>query len=145
MIDVTIHGHPAPQGSKRYVGNGISVESSKAVKPWRADVKNALEDALPAGHTPWDGPIDVHIVFTFPRPKAHYRTGRNAHLLREHAPTHPANSRNDIEKLVRAVHDAVTAAGVWKDDGHVVNLTAAKIYGDRPGARIVIAPHQQEQ
>jgi Holliday junction resolvase RusA-like endonuclease len=140
-LDVTVYGDPAPQGSKRYVGNGVSIESSKKVRPWRQDVKGALEDALPAGHQPWDGPIMATIVFYFPRPKSHYRTGRNAHLLRDAAPATPANSRNDIDKLTRAVLDAATAAGVFADDGLVVDLHAAKAYTDgRPGAHIRIRP-----
>lgn len=144
MIDVTVYGVPAPQGSKRYVGNGISVESSKAVKPWRADVKNAIEQALPDGHQPWDGPLTQHIVFAFPRPKGHYGTGRNTHRIKPSAPTHPATSRNDLEKLVRAVNDAATAAGLWRDDGLVVQLTATKAYVDqtdlidRPGCHLTV-------
>ena len=35
----TVHGLPAPQGSKRHVGKGVMVESSKYVKPWREAVK----------------------------------------------------------------------------------------------------------
>lgn len=38
MIEITVHGLPAPQGSKRHVGRGVMVESSKNVKPWRSAV-----------------------------------------------------------------------------------------------------------
>ena len=49
-LTITVHGTPAPQGSKRHVGNGVMVESSKKVKPWRQDVKHAaLEVIQPAG------------------------------------------------------------------------------------------------
>lgn len=30
---IIVHGIPAPQGSKRHVGNGVLLESSKMVKP----------------------------------------------------------------------------------------------------------------
>ena len=33
-----VYGTPAPQGSKRHVGRGVMVESSKKVAPWRQDV-----------------------------------------------------------------------------------------------------------
>ena len=37
MNDVSFNviGIPGAQGSKRHVGNGVMVESSKKVKPWR--------------------------------------------------------------------------------------------------------------
>ena len=38
---VFIPGVPAPQGSKRHVGGGRLVESSKKVKPWRRAVNAA--------------------------------------------------------------------------------------------------------
>ena len=34
-ITLTVRGLPAPQGSKRHIGRGVMVESSKRVKPWR--------------------------------------------------------------------------------------------------------------
>ena len=34
---------PAPQGSKRYLGNGRFVEASKKLEPWRRAVAEAVE------------------------------------------------------------------------------------------------------
>lgn len=145
MIRLFVYGVPAPQGSKRHLGNGVMVESSKALKPWRQDVRQAVLDALPDGHTPWTGPIHVQLTFTFPRPKGHWRTGRNAHLLRDAAPAYPAGAKDDLDKLCRGVFDAVTSAGLWGDDGQVVRLDARKLYLghpdalDRPGCDITAA------
>ena len=37
---ITVEGiEAAPQGSKRHVGRGIMIESSKRVKPWRDAVR----------------------------------------------------------------------------------------------------------
>ena len=62
-IFIPVIGIPAPQGSKRHVGNGIMIENSKRVKPWRQDVKEA---AL----THYDGEvidqaIEIEIIFLF--------------------------------------------------------------------------------
>jgi crossover junction endodeoxyribonuclease RusA len=38
----------------------------------------------------------------------------------------------DLDKLVRAVLDGLTAIA-YRDDGQVVRLTAAKVYGVNPG------------
>lgn len=119
-ITITVYGQPAPQGSKRHVGNGVMIESSKKVKPWRADVKAAATgavDLLP-GWTPLDGPLSVSMVFTTLRPKGHYGTGRNAGTVRASAPSRPATIP-DLSKLVRSTEDALTAL-VWADDARVV-------------------------
>ncbi|ATO14670.1 hypothetical protein CO540_13225 [Micromonospora sp. WMMA2032] len=123
MLTITAYGLPAPQGSKRHIGRGVMVESSKNVKPWREAVKTAARDvidAMPPMHwAPLDEPLAVSMVFTFARPKGHYRTGRNAHLLRDAAPTRPAIAP-DLSKLIRSTEDALTDAGIWRDDSLVV-------------------------
>lgn len=151
-----VYGLPAPQGSKRHVGNGVMVESSKALKPWREDVRQIVLGLLPCVERA-DGshdylpvatftrPLAVEITFTLPRPKGHWRTGRNATLLRDAAPAYPAG-KPDVDKLARAVLDAIGSVGhVWRDDAQVVDLTARKVYPgghpdalDRPGALIKV-------
>jgi Holliday junction resolvase RusA-like endonuclease len=119
-ISITVYGQPAPQGSKRHVGNGVMIESSKKVKPWRADVKAAATtavDMLP-GWAPLDGPLSVSMVFTTLRPKGHYGTGRNAGIVKASAPSRPATIP-DLSKLVRSTEDALTGL-VWADDARVV-------------------------
>lgn len=134
-LTLRVHGTPAPQGSKRHVGNGVMVESSKRVKPWRQDVKYAALEAMSKDASPLTGPVSVVVTFYLPRPKGHYRTGRNAYLLRDSAPAHPA-VKPDVDKLLRSTLDALGEAGVWRDDSQVVALVAAKEYADTcpPGA-----------
>ena len=143
LLTITVYGLPAPQGSKKHVGGGVMVESSKRVKPWREAVKEAALDAMEArnlatyggtGYPPLrlDGPIEAAMVFTFARPKGHYRTGRNAHLLRDSAPARPA-VYPDASKILRSTEDALTEAGVWADDARVVRYRdLAKVYADDP-------------
>jgi len=105
-------GRPAPQGSKRHVGNGVMIESSKAVKPWR----EAVKAAAPSGPT-LDGPIAVYMVFTMPRPKSA--------LKRETIPY----KTPDLSKLCRATEDAITEAGMWADDARVSDyVRLAKVW-----------------
>lgn len=119
-IAVFVPGKPAPQGSKRYLGRqggkGITVESSKAVAPWRADIREALLQELEAGgHQQLDGAVTVLLTFVMPRP---------ASTPKRRTP--PAVKRPDIDKLARAVLDAIGSAGVWRDDSQVTNLHAYK-------------------
>lgn len=149
QIAITVYGLPAPQGSKRHVGRGVMVESSRHVKPWREAVKAAaLAVLLPAGLEPLDGPLVADMVFTFARPKSHFRTGRNADLLRDNAPAAPIGPP-DLSKLARSTEDALTDAGAWADDARVVAYgRLAKVYAGSsdldalriPGAVIRIRP-----
>jgi Holliday junction resolvase RusA-like endonuclease len=119
-LTVAVYGLPAPQGSKKHLGNGVMVESSKHVKPWRQDVKYAALAATQAvpGWAPLDGPLVAAMTFAFARPKGHYRTGRNSHLLRDTAPARPA-VYPDLSKIIRSTEDALTGLA-WVDDSRVV-------------------------
>lgn len=142
-LELVVHGTPAPQGSKRHVGNGIMIESSVKVKPWRQDVKHAVLVELEGQPlTPmFAGPVFVSVVFYLARPKGHYRTGRNADMLRDSAPSLPV-TKPDLDKLLRSTLDALGEAGVWRDDSQVTTAYASKVFADRrpPGADICVAP-----
>lgn len=141
LVSLVVHGMPAPQGSKRAVvhrstGRAVTMESSKRVGPWREAVKHA---ALADGFGPnLDEALLVDMVFTFVRPRAHYRTGRNAHLLKDGVPRQPA-SAPDLSKLARSTEDALTDAGVWRDDARVAEYgRLAKVWaGEDPDALAV--------
>ena len=124
MITITVIGLPAPQGSKRHVGNGRMVESSKAVGPWREAVRAETQLAM-KGLTPLQGALWVTLDFALPRPKGH--TGRRG--LRMSAPLWPA-TRPDIDKLARAALDGLVAGGALPDDARVCRLEVEKSYAD---------------
>lgn len=128
VLEMFIPGRAAPQGSKRHVGGGILVESSKAVGPWRTlvswHVAQTFTDA------PLDGPLAVEIDFVMPRPVA---TPKRR--------TPPAIKKPDVDKLARAVLDALTRI-VWRDDSQIVDMHVTKRLAEldeQPGARIRIA------
>jgi Holliday junction resolvase RusA-like endonuclease len=129
LARIVVYGLPAPQGSKRHVGHGIMVESSKRLKPWRDSVTAKAIDTF--GVAPLlDEPIVAEMVFTFARPRSHYRTGANSHLLRDGAPARPQGAP-DVSKLVRSTEDALTGAGVWRDDARIVEYKrVAKVWAD---------------
>lgn len=140
-------GTPAPQGSKRgfynkKVGRVQMVESSKKVAPWRQDVVAAALDAAHlAGWQAPAGPIRVDITFWIARPRYHYRTGKNAHLLRDDAPSW-VDKKPDLDKLERATFDALTTSAVIHDDAQIVAGYSEKQYatGRPPGATLTITP-----
>jgi Holliday junction resolvase RusA-like endonuclease len=132
-LEVTVYGTPAAQGSKRHVGGGRMLEMSKAVTPWRDDVRAASLAAMPVAWAPLDGPLALDVTFTRARPASAPKRRR------VFAATSP-----DLDKYLRSTCDALTSAGVWVDDGRLVELHAAKVLVgddwalDRPGAVIRI-------
>ena len=138
-MKIVVHGIPAPQGSKRHVGNGVMIESSAKVKPWREAVKWAAIEALRT-YSPFGPGVPVAATMTFylPRPKGHYGTGKNASNLKPSAPMF-VTTKPDKDKLIRSTFDALGDAGVWVDDAQVVVGTYWKRYADNgaaPGADI---------
>lgn len=139
MIRFDVMGFPAPQGSKRHVGGGRMIESSKKVKPWREDVRfaamNTMGQASHAIGVPWSplaGPLRIRVVFTLPKPKSAPKRAR----------TYPSR-KPDLDKLLRSTFDAIGSAGLWGDDAQVVEVVGIKAFPNEhpealsaPGARI---------
>jgi crossover junction endodeoxyribonuclease RusA len=145
QLVVVVHGVPAPQGSKTRLAHGGMVESSAKVAPWRAVVTQAAAAAMPVDWAPRrDTPMSLYATFTMARPASHYRSGRNAELLRDNAPQYPA-TRPDLDKLIRSTFDALTDAGALVEDSRVVHVVAVKVYPgghldalDTPGAVLTL-------
>lgn len=152
MVSFRVVGTPGPQGSKKaipiskkgpdgsrvFTGKVNMIESSTKVKPWRAQV---AEQFKATGAAKINGAVSVGITFFLARPKAHYRTGKFAHLLKPTAPLYP-EGKPDIDKLVRSTLDALTQSGAYHDDAKVVNLHVSKRFADHrePGAVIQLIP-----
>jgi crossover junction endodeoxyribonuclease RusA len=131
-LEVFVPGRPAPQGSKtprgRLGGHVQLVESSKTVGPWRQTVAYTAAQVFVG--PPLDGPLLVRLGFVMPRPAA---TPKRR--------TPPAVKKPDVDKLARAVFDALTSV-VWRDDSQVVDVHATKRLAEldeTPGVHIVVA------
>lgn len=128
-------GHPAPQGSKKHVGNGRLVEVSKKIEPWRKAIAKALARDKPTGFMPMDGALMCDVTFWLERPKTHPKTKL----------THPVGPP-DVDKLGRGALDPLTQNGIIHDDSRIIDLSTHKRFVptdqrhaladdmDRPGA-----------
>ena len=136
----TVIGKPAPQGSKRHVGRGVMVESSKRCKPWRQDVRHTALDLRPEGwYANMDAAISISVVFVFARPKNHFRTNGQ---LKPSAPTYCTARIGDVDKLSRSVLDACADGVLYAADEQVISLIAHKRYAndrEQPCAIITVA------
>ena len=134
----TVLGKPAPQGSKRHVGRGVMVESSKRCKPWRQDVRHTALDLRPDDwYANMDAAIALSVVFVFARPKSHFRANGQ---LKPSAPAHCTGRIGDVSKLVRAVEDAMTGI-IYNDDAQIISLIAHRRFAndrEQPSAIITV-------
>lgn len=130
-LTVLIPGVPQQQGSKKHVGRGIMIEANQRLAPWRADAIAAIRAAMGPDWTPLDGPLHLKARFIFARPVSHYGTGRNTGQLKPSAPLWKTTAP-DLDKLLRAVDDALTQAGAWRDDARLVAVNSTKMWGDYP-------------
>jgi len=126
MVTFRIYGLPAPQGSKRYVGNNRFIEASPNLKPWREAIKHAAIEAFEHAHLfPFQEAVVVEVVFHMPKPKTVKR------LWPTVAP--------DLDKLCRALGDGLSVdALVIQDDSFIVKWVATKTYSNTPGALVRI-------
>jgi crossover junction endodeoxyribonuclease RusA len=140
MMSVTfrVDGIPAPKGSTkalrhRTTGRVIVTETNPHTRPWAALVRdasrhNALANATSPIPFPRGTAVHLGVTFILPRPVSLPKKVR-AHT-----------KKPDLDKLVRAVKDALTGV-LWSDDSQVVTMTVAKRYAgadERPGAKIAV-------
>jgi len=115
-----VRGRPIPQGSLKFIrGHAIHVRATD-LAVWRADI---ARNAQLFGYTPISGAVRVEIDFIFTRPKT---------VTRPYPSVTP-----DLDKLVRAVLDGLTAVA-YQDDCQVILIQASKMYGENTGAWIKI-------
>lgn len=122
-----VYGRPAPQGSKKSIGNNRFIEASKYLPAWRAAVKQAAQEAMTADFEQFTSAVELSITFTLQRPSS---------VKNRPYPIVPP----DLSKLIRGAEDAITDAGVWADDSLVIRIVAEKFYADleEPGAVIKV-------
>lgn len=163
QISIHVRGNVAAQGSmdampirkgqgddKRIVGYRMQHRKTQKVKigNWRADVKAAAEAVVAVTEGwlgPMDGPLAMVVHFVKPKIAAPRRVRWFDKLVEA---VHWPWKQPDLDKMIRATFDAITAAGViWHDDGQVVMVTASKSYAGsgtvatapaEPGAMISI-------
>ena len=124
-ITFDVLGRPAPQGSKKSIGNNRFIESSKFLPAWRHAVRDAAEHAVTV--TGWarvSGPVELEVMFYLDRPSS-------VSTVKRPYPTVPP----DLDKLIRGVGDSLTGV-VYDDDSQVIRTLAWKVYADarEPGA-----------
>ena len=76
-------------------------------------------------------PIKCTLHFFCSRPKNHYKTGKNAHILKDTAPKYNTNNK-DLDNMVKFVLDALNDK-LYTDDCLVIEINCIKAYSNANG------------
>lgn len=132
ILETDVPGKPIAQGSmKSYGGRRIVHSNARELTQWRQAVAWTLRTQYRG--EPLDEPIAVHAVFRLQRPKT---------VKREYPTTPP-----DLDKLQRAIGDAITESGIVKDDSRIIEWRTVKRYVEwetAPGVAIYIYTMAEE-
>lgn len=115
-IRFEVKGQPIPQGSKKAFvvrGRAVMKDDNPDLDRWRGEIAAAASVAAGHGWEPWDGPVMVTLTAFLVRPPG-------TRFL-----SYPAGPP-DVDKLQRAVGDALTQSRVITDDARIVQWVAGK-------------------
>lgn len=125
-LRIIAHGTPASQGSKNSYRKN-QVESDKQLPAWRATIKAAAKLAAGPDWEPIDDPVKVAGEIRIRKP----RTTKFQ--------DYPAGPK-DLDKMQRAIGDALESAGILTNDARIVHWDIRKVWAtDMPGLDITIS------
>jgi crossover junction endodeoxyribonuclease RusA len=123
---------PAPQGSKRYLGNGRFVEASKKLEPWRQAVAHAVKKMFEdtGDDSQFTQACQVEVTFVLPKPKT----------VKRDLPT----VAPDADKLARGLGDSISLpkyAQLIEDDSLICRWEIRKVYGttETMGCSVIVS------
>ena len=113
-MTLVIHGKPAPQPRVRAYRRGehAGVYTPSTADAWKEQVM--LAAGLYRGQFT-TGPLRLEVEFFLPRSKAHKHDDYVA-------------VKPDIDNLLKSTMDALSDAGVWRDDAQVAAVVMSKRY-----------------
>ena len=133
-LEFEVHGKPKALKRHRSFQKG---EFRGTYDPSAGDKGDFLVKAMENKPiVPFNEPLYVKLTFYFPRPKAHFRTGKNAHILKESAP-YWHSSTPDGDNLDKFIGDALNNV-FWKDDKIISKTEIDKVYDAVPRIKIQI-------
>jgi Holliday junction resolvase RusA-like endonuclease len=125
-ITFFVEGTPRTKGSLRALQRRrpdgstyvtLIEQGGPALALWRALVTTEAKRQM-RGALPFAGPCRVHCVFYFAPPRKRP----------DNSPYAWGGKRHDLDKLERAIYDALTDAAVWQDDSQVATNFSEKRY-----------------
>lgn len=134
QIKLVILGEPTAQKRHRHTSRGKFVRTYDPSQSDKQDFLSIVQKQAPK--SPIEGPIKITIACFFSRPKSHYRSGKNAHLLKDNHPKWHT-TKPDGDNLLKFVKDALNKV-YWRDDSLICDERVVKLYSDKPRTEIYI-------
>lgn len=76
-------------------------------------------------------PIKCILHFYCKRPKNHFKTGKNSHILKDNAPKYNTNNK-DLDNMIKFVLDALNDK-LYVDDCQIIEIYSIKSYSNNDG------------
>lgn len=121
---------PVEQARPRAVrfGTGVRMYDPKKVAVFKRQLGMlARQQMLDRGLEPFDGPLEVRMVF--------YRSVQTSISTKERARrlsgVHRPTVKPDLDNYIKSTSDALNGI-IWADDNCIVGLMAEKYYADKP-------------
>lgn len=116
---IPIYRGSKARGTREFTGRvNVIDKNHKAVSAWRESVFGAARpDGVPLLSPGLDGPLIMRLMFSLNRPKS-------VSLKSRPYPT----VRPDVDNLSKGTIDAITNAGLWRDDALLVSVMLSKAY-----------------
>jgi Holliday junction resolvase RusA-like endonuclease len=81
-------------------------------------------------------PIKCILNFFCKRPKTHYKTGKNANILKDTSPKYNVNNK-DLDNMVKFVLDALNDK-LYVDDCQIIEIQCSKLYSSSENGYIYL-------
>lgn len=127
VYNLFVKGEPKAQPRPRMATSG-HVYNPKSADAWKEEIMASF--AVCRRPTITDA-VRLKVYFFMPAPKAMRIDRKNDRYV-------PHTTKPDTDNLLKAVMDALTDIGVWKDDNLVFWTEAIKWYAEETGAQIII-------
>lgn len=134
MIKLSILGEPKAQKRHRHVRMGNFVRQYDPSASDKGDFLSIVQYNAPK--EPFAVPLAIAIRFYFTRPKSHFKTGKNSHVMKDTAPLWHT-SKPDVDNMAKFLMDSLNKI-YWKDDSYIADCWIIKQYDDKPRTEIEI-------
>jgi Holliday junction resolvase RusA-like endonuclease len=125
IFESTINFEPVSLKRHRHRLKGGTYDPSKKDKDdFIKTIENFPEEKMTK-------PIKCILNFYCKRPKIHYKTGKNSHILKDTAPKYNINNK-DLDNMVKFVLDALNDK-LYTDDSLIFEITCSKMYSEKDG------------
>jgi crossover junction endodeoxyribonuclease RusA len=140
IFETTINFEPVSLKRHRHRLKGGTYDPSKKDKD--EFIKLLINNnSLPEPEKKMTKPIRCTLNFYCKRPKTHYKTGKNSHILKDNAPKYNTNNK-DLDNMVKFVLDALNNK-LYVDDCLIIEINCSKRFSENNNDGYIYAKFEE--